>query len=332
MARKSATTDAPRLADARIVVLHGKETFLRSHHTAELRSALEQAHTQIDVLTFDGLTAAVADVLDECRSFGLMHQHKLVVVDNADQLVKGDNRPFVERYAAAPSDTATLLLRCDLWHRSNLDERIQQIGAIIKCEEPKPHEAVRWVADRARSRHDAPIDRDAAQALVDRVGLSLARLDSELAKLAVAAGPGKPITLDHVHELVGASREEEAWSIQRELLSRDPARALRQLHTILDNAPRGAHVPVTWSCVDLARKIHSVVQGAAQRVDRRQLESDLKLWGDSKDAILAEARRVAPDSARDLLAAAVRADYNQKRSIGDPYRTLEVLALRFASL
>lgn len=332
MARRATSSNAPPRADARIVVLHGKETFLRAQHTAQLRHALEQAHSQIDALTFDGLTAAVADVLDECRSIGLMRQHKLVVVDNADQFVKGDNRPLVERYATAPSDNATLLLRCDTWHASNLDKRIAQIGSIIRCDELKPHEAVTWVGHRAKSHLNATIDRDAATSLVDRVGPSLARLDSELAKLAVAAGPAKPITLEHVHQLVGASREEEAWSIQRELLSRDPSRALHQLHAILDNAPRGAHIPVTWSCADLARKLHAAVQGAAQRVDRRQLESDLKLWGECKEAILAEARRVTPDAARDLLADAVHADYKQKRSIGDPYRTLEVLALRFASL
>ena len=78
MARKPASSAAPLDADARVVVLHGKDAHQRSEHTAALRKALEARDPDLDVLTFDGQSAKAADVLDECRSFGLMARHKLV--------------------------------------------------------------------------------------------------------------------------------------------------------------------------------------------------------------------------------------------------------------
>src|SRR5438067_13461259 len=89
MARK-APLDAP--ASPRIVILHGKEPFIRAQKTTEIRAALVKEHGGVDSFAFDGASATAADVLDECRSFGLIAQHKLVILDNAEQLVKEDTR------------------------------------------------------------------------------------------------------------------------------------------------------------------------------------------------------------------------------------------------
>ena len=99
-----------------MVVLIGKELFLRSQYTSMLRSALEQAHGEIETFQFGG-DADSAAVLDECRSFGLMAGHKLVIVDDADQFVRAETRPMIERYAQNPSEQATLVLRSAKWNK-----------------------------------------------------------------------------------------------------------------------------------------------------------------------------------------------------------------------
>src|SRR5262249_44697926 len=104
VAKKPAETKAPGAltAEHRIVVLIPKAPFVQGEFTAQLKDALVAAHGAIDAFRFEGPAATAAAVLDECRTFGLMQEHKLVVVDQADQLVKEENRPLVERYAAAP--------------------------------------------------------------------------------------------------------------------------------------------------------------------------------------------------------------------------------------
>src|SRR5207237_6759029 len=93
---KSAATERPSSLDARarFVILHGKDRFLQDEYLRTLREALAKKHGAegFDTVRFDGQQGAriVADIMDECRSFGLMQQHKVVLVENADLLVKAD--------------------------------------------------------------------------------------------------------------------------------------------------------------------------------------------------------------------------------------------------
>jgi DNA polymerase III subunit delta len=332
MARKPAPTPAGLSADARVVILHGKEAMLRQLHTQALREALSKVHGSVDTLTFDGQTAQAADVLDECRSFGLIAGYKLVLVDHADQLVKEATRPLFERYCEALAEGgeagATLVLRADTWRPGNLDKKVAAVGAVIKCEEPSRDEAIAWAVRRAAKEHKAALQPDAAEMLVDRVGANLARLDSELGKLSAAAGENA-IDPRLVAYFVGASREEQVWGIQESILSAPPEEALRHLRYILDVSRQPA-VMVSWALTDLARKIHAASRAMAQGAKPGELFKPLKLWGGSGEAVLGAARRIPPGRALELLRAAVRADMRQKSGFGEPERTLEMLVLEFA--
>lgn len=312
------------------MVLCGPEDFLRAEYTHLLADQLRERHGAVDVVRFDADAVAPADVLDELRSLGLLTAHKLVVVEPADAFVKAETRPMLERYAEHPAEGATLVLRGSRWNKGNLDKVIETVGVITRCDEAAPSVALAWAARRAEKRYEATLGRQAAGMLLDRTGTDLGRIDAELAKLALAAGRGGEIAPAHVTELVGRTREEEIWSIQAELLSGDPERTLEHLRLILDNAARDAHVPVTFACVDLARKLHGAAAGLESREPPAAIAKTLRLWGPGKDAILGVAKRLGPARTGPLLDACVDADVAQKTGLGRPGRTLERLAIRFA--
>ena len=120
---------ADAMVKAANVVLIGKEPFLQAEFTSQLKDLLTARHGEIESFRFDGAggnsQTSLAAVLDECRTFGLMVTHKLVIVDNADELIKEDNRPLMERYASAPCQSATLVPRCDKWNKGKLDALIK---------------------------------------------------------------------------------------------------------------------------------------------------------------------------------------------------------------
>jgi DNA polymerase-3 subunit delta len=359
-------------ADTRIALLVGKELFLQTEYTARLRKALIERHGEVDTVRFDGQSTPAADVLDECRSLGLMQQHKLVVVDDADQLIRGGSkkdgdgkkggsrddedeeeeeasesgastRPMFERYAQAPTEGATLVLRARKFIPGKLGPMIEKVGAIIKCEAESADTARRWVVARAPERHGVEVEPAAAALLVERLGADLGRLDNEVAKLAASIGApvdgkGKKgrlpmVTTEAAAELVGVTREEDMWTIKDALLSGDPEAALHQLHAILDRSGKDQAVPVTWACIDAARQLHSLAQGLRQGKNVFSLAGTLKIWPPARaEAMAAVARKLDPRRAAALLAAAVEADRRTKSGLGDGARTLELLALRFASV
>ncbi len=340
MAKKAAKTDAlpkPALpkpsglldATCRIAVLFGEEAFLRTLYTNALRDELEKTHGTVDVLTFDGATARPAEVLDECRSFGLIASHKLILVDNAAALVKDEVRPMFERYAEAPLEGATLVLRSDIWRAGNLDKAIAQVGVIKECKPLTEGKAADWAVTRAQRRHRATIDRTTAAALIDRIGTHLAHLDSELGKLAAAAGDNHPITIDLINELVGVSRDEEVWGLQQTILTGNPAAGLAHLAHLVDISREPAE-RIMWALTDLARKLHGVSRGMAGGQSADAIAKSLKLWGPAKDSILTVGRRLRPPRALALLESCVDAAWKSRTGRGEADDHLERLVLKFA--
>jgi len=327
----STATGLPLGPACRILVLAGKEAFLREDYTTTLRKAIEATGAPVDLIRYDGATALPADVLDECRSYGMLGQHKIVVVDNADQFVKEESRPLVERYAQLPCDSATLVLRCDSWRKGNLDKMIARVGRIQPCDEETIPKATKSAVKFARETYQRTLEPDAAELLIARLGPDLGRIDSELAKLAAATTADKPITLDLVRTMVTMTREEKAWVIQDYLLNPDPEPALLKLRELVE-VSRLDPVLIRWAYIDIARKLHAVAQDIARGVPAAAAGRALRLWGPSASAIRSVGSRVPPHQLADLLHNAVEADFRGKTGQGDPVRTLEALTLRFADL
>lgn len=323
----------------RIVILRGPDRYRMQEVTAQLVAVLREAHGEIEQFTFEGDRVEVAVVLDELRSYGLLQQHKLVIVDRADQLLaaQGDDggrktpRELLERYAAAPVDSATLLLRSEKWRPGRLDKIVAKIGAIVKCDPPDQRSAVEFVLRRCPEAHGTAIDRDAATLLVDRIGPQLARLDTEMGKLAAYVGDAERIDATAVREMVGQSREEQAWEIQSALLSGRAATALGKLRELVD-VSRQPEVLLMWSMMDLLRKLHAAARGLREGVSPGALAKELKLWGPARTTVLDTARRVDPAVLAELLASAVDTDRRTKTGLASAPVVLELLAVRIASV
>ena len=332
MAKRSSSKQQAPGPEHRFVVLAGKEVFLRDHYTQSLRAALENEFGEVETFRFSGDSALPADVLDECRSFGLMAPHKLVIVDDADQFVGAESRPMLQRYAESPSDQATLVLRASSWRAGNLDKAIEKVGVVIACKEVDEGTAARWIIGRAQREYGVNVDQRTAAMIVARLGADLGRIDTELAKLSTACGDTKQVTPELVSELVGLTREEEVWAIQEHLLAGSAERSISELRVILGNAPRDNSVPAIFACTDLARKLLGASEGIRSGVSPNVIGKELKLWGPSRDQILGIARRLEPRRARELFDTCVETDRLSKSSSADPTIALERLAVEFASV
>lgn len=323
-----------RGTEIRVLLLVGKESFLREGYAKAFVEAVETSEGgagSAEVVRFDGATAAIADVLDECRSFGLMTGYKVVIVDNADALVKDANRGIMERYSESPSDSSTLILRSEGWRPGNLDKAIDQVGGKIKCDAVDNATAMGQATRRARERRGVMLDRDAAVLLVERVGTDLSRLMSEVDKLSDAAGKGGTIDRELVGELVGVSREEQVWSVQGALLTGDAGYAIETVRDLVE-VSRAPTILVRYAFVDLAKKLASVssaVEGGARVADAAKAE---KLWGPALSSVSRLATAERAPAFRALFAEAVEADRRGKTGRGDEMRGLEALSVRFAQL
>lgn len=315
------------------MVLHGKDAFLRMEWTRRVVDELRQQHGSCDEFRFDGTTASLAEVLDEARTLGLMSPCKVVVVDGADAFIGAEERRrALERYAAAPVEQTTLILRAPTWRPGNFDKLVTKVGIVQKCEPPADAEAQRWAISRAQKRHDSRLDPDAAALLVERLGADLGRIDMELGKLAVnAQAAGTPISKALVREQVGAASDEQAWAVQEAILSGSVRAALEKVDELV-NVARAPEVMVMWSIEDLFRKMHSAAAMLGAGRSEGEAARALKLWGESTGPLLAGARKAGAKRCGQAFVGAVRADAKSKTGLGgESLRGLEsaiVLAMR----
>lgn len=318
----------------RIVLLHGPDLLLRTEHTAALKKVLEGAHGEVDVLRFSGADADAATVLDECRSFGLIAAHKLVILDEAEQLIKGEDiRPLFERYADNPSPGATLLIRSGTWRPGNLDKQIAKVGLIIKCSELDKPEAHAWVVRRAKDIHGVSIDRPAATELVERIGSNLAQLDIDLAKLALAAvaSGSKTITIELVKEFVVLTKEIKPWEAAEYLLSGSAQSAIGSMRKTIETSPRGAEIPLLYACSSTAQSLHAAAVAHRLRIPIGEFAKQTLTRGTwAVEKPFRAASSLAPEKTAPLLTACVRADAHSKSGVGRPDRLIEMLAIEFA--
>ncbi len=328
MAKRTTKSAPPSFTGSeKFVVLHGKESFLLTDYMQQLRAALEQTHGEIESTKYDP-KSAFADIMDDLRSFSLMQQHKLIIVDAADEFVK-NHRPALERYAAAPVDTATLLLRSEKWNKGNLDKAIAKVGHVVKCDLLSLVEAEQWTIARAKSQHQIEIEPKAAELLVDHLGRNLGLLDSELAKLAVSASESKAITTDQVKALVGHASDEDAWEIQEAILSAKPARAIAKLHELV-NLSHQPDVLITYFVADLIKKLAAASAMIKSGQNEFAIKKELKIWGDRERPFFNAAKKLGTDKTAALLKTIVNLDKRAKSGFGQTTTNLERFCVQFA--
>lgn len=315
-----------------MLILCGPDNYLRTEKLHALRTAVEAKRGEVDVIHFDGQTAAPADVLDEARSLGLMQQYKIIVVEDADEfLKKGDARRSLERYAQAPAEDVTLVLRSATWNTGKLDQMVEAVGRVVRCESPEPAQALAFCLQRCEKRYGCTIDRRAAALLVERLGTGLARLDSELARLSLMTETeGDEIDADLVARHIPLSREEKAWEVQDALLTGDPPTALGKVIELL-TVSRHDPVPLFFSMIDLSRKIYAASRLMAAGGNEGSIARAARIWGTNTSAVLAAARATAPAAAAALMRDALRASQRPRLSLGTAELGVEILALRFVS-
>jgi DNA polymerase III delta subunit len=225
-----------------VYALVGSDAFLQLQKLAEILALLAPDAQRSDV---DGERAALADVLDELRSFAMFGGGKVVVVRSADDFISRFREPL-EEYVAHPSDSATLVLRLgSLPSNQRIYKAVAKVGTIEDCNPPK--DVRRWIVQHAKTAHKVTIDPDAAALLADLIGNDLGRLDTELAKLALGVdGKTRSIGPEQVATGVAFQRERQMWDMTNELASGRPEEALKRWRQLVSLDPSAEFRAVTW--------------------------------------------------------------------------------------
>lgn len=225
-----------------ICVVYGKGRFLRRealHRIVERE--LAGGDRSVNLRRFDGAVATVAEVLDEVRTYTMTGGRRVVIVDDADAFIRV-HRAALERFAAAPCDSGSVILVCDTFSAgTRLAKAVKKIGEAVDCKEARGRELIGWLMNRCSGVYGKRLGRAAAASLVEHAGGSQEGLDQELAKLSLYVGRRGDITSDDVEALVGRYREQKVFAVMDHVFDGEAGTALREWRQVLatDRAAAG---------------------------------------------------------------------------------------------
>jgi DNA polymerase III delta subunit len=309
-----------------IYALVGSDAFLQLQKLGLILAQIPDAQRA----DYDGERAELADVLDDLRSFAMFGGSKAVVVRSADEFLTRF-RPQLEDYAATPSDSATLILRLNsLPANQRIHKAIAKVGQIEDCNPPKEKDLPAWILRQAKAAHNITLTPGAAALLGDLIGSDLGRLDTELAKLALASDGGK-VDEEKVGTTVSFQRERQMWDMTNELAAGRAAEALRRWRQLLQTDPSAEFRAVTWLGIWL-ENVRKALAMRKKGANDFTICSTLRIWPrENQGPFLQTAAAMgSPGVARalDLLAAT---DLKSKSGVGEASTNVEAFLLEMAS-
>ena len=185
---------------------------------------------------------AVADVINCARRYPMMAKHQVVIVKEAQNLLKIDELAV---YAQNPMET-TILVICykngKVDGRKKLIPAVEKVGVVFESPKLKDGMLPQFIADYLR-RKQVSIEERACLMMAESVGADLTRMAGELDKLVLALPTGQMrITPDLVEQHVGISKEFNLWELRTAVSNKDVAK-VNKIIFYFDQNPK-ANSPV----------------------------------------------------------------------------------------
>lgn len=226
-------------------VFHGDDLFAIEEEVARMRQRMgeDSADAALNIITFEGRTAEVADVFNAASALPFFADKRLVIVTGW--------LGWLGRSGAGKAGQETLgriveqLPRLPDWARLVFVEKepLPEDNPVLRLarSEPRgyirtfrlPQNPARWIVQRAEH-YGAAIEPGAVQALALLFSDNLVAADNELFKLAAYVGEGRPISEADVAALTPYVPEESVFEMVDALGRRDGRTATRVLHRLLE--------------------------------------------------------------------------------------------------
>jgi DNA polymerase-3 subunit delta len=213
---------------APVYFLHGEEPFFIDQIAdAVEQNALSEAERGFNQTILYGKETEHLALLDTLRRYPMMSERQVVILREAQEMKSlGELTSYMEN--PMPS---TVLVVC---HKHKKVDTRTKFGKslsnkkIILFESKKlyDNQIADWISNICKQRKQ-PIEPPASALMAEYLGADLSKIANELDKLALNLPPGTAITVTHVQDNIGISKEYNVFELQKALATRDLPKVAR---------------------------------------------------------------------------------------------------------
>jgi DNA polymerase III subunit delta len=317
---------------APLYVIHGDEPLQSLEAADAIRAqARTQGYAEREVLTvernFDWSLLAASST-----NLSLFSSKKLIELRIPGGKPGTEGATAITQYCRALIGDVLTMVSLPRLDRRSQDtawfKALTHAGVLINTFQVERTQLPQWIAARlARQKQKA--GRETLQFLADSVEGNLLAAHQEIQKLGLLFPPGE-LAFEAVRSAVLNVARYDAFQLNEAMLAGDTARLARMLDGLRSEGE--APPKILWVLSEEIRAIAKVQAGIAQGEDPQQLYRNNRVWGATRQRLVAEAaRRVSSAALGQALRHAARIDRTIKGlGRGDVWDELLQLCLRFA--
>ena len=274
-----------------VVLILGEDRFLAGE---AVRAALEGAGDgDGDVARYRGNEVKLGAVLDEVRTPGFFGGGRTVLVEEADPLLDIEGLDALAAYAERPVGDALLVVQAKkIDGRRAGAKKLKAAARVTEVSAPPEWKLSEWVSGQARRQHGLQAGRDAADALLERIGADLGALDRALDRLRIQIAPRDRLTAADVLSSTEDHRSPSLFEATNAVESGDLPKALAAVDAAFREGLRLRTDTVT-EAQGIALILLSQIHGAYRKLVRFHM-----LRRESNDEEAARGVGISPRAAR----------------------------------
>ena len=214
-----------------LYLLHGDEPYfidqVSNFVEDELLSEAERGFNQTVLY---GKDTDVMTVLNAAKRYPMMAEHQVVLVKEAQDMKWGrddDDKKTINpllSYLENPLPS-TILVFCYKYgkfdKRKKTYKAIEKNGVVFESSPLYDNKIPSWIEGFAGSK-GYKIDQQASAMMSEYLGNDLSKIANELEKLMLNVSAGQTITMQHVQDNIGISKEYNVFELQSALSRKDP--------------------------------------------------------------------------------------------------------------
>lgn len=211
---KKLQTEIAQGISHRIYLFFGEERYLVLQYRDRMKKAIVSDGDEINLNIHKEASPELSKVMDECLSMPFFAEKRLVILQDSGYFAT----PSASQDALAgfldsvPETTVLLFVESQVDKRNKLYKAVARTGMAVEFQYPDEQLIRSWVGQTFR-RHNVRIPAKAIDLLLDRAGVNMSMLDSQMDKLISCAGEGGTLSREDVDNLVTERLETKVFAV-----------------------------------------------------------------------------------------------------------------------
>lgn len=314
---------------AKCYVLYGEEDYLRRYYAAELATQILDPLTEaFNLHSFTDENFSVRALSEAIESLPMMAERTLVRVREVDlfALSEGERASMAAILQDLPEHACLVFEYTDFSpdkRKKNLWDVLEKNAVLAEFPYQSESDLRAWVARhfRAEKKSAAP---EVCEYLLRRCGVSMTRLDGEIAKLCAYAAASE-ITRADIDAVVEPTLEAGVFEMTDAIAARSFDRALELLQTM--RTLRAEPIPILAAVGSQMRRLYAARVLLSEGKDAQELAAVCKISPYAAKITFKQAQRLSDRFCEKAVLLCCEYDEKMKTSYDEPERLLQMLLL-----